>query len=80
MSFRPVYPRASLMAVIAASVPEDVMRIRSIDGRAEEIISAMAVSSSVGAPKLVPCFKATRTAAVTSGWAWPRIIGPHEST
>ena len=33
-----------------------------------------------GAPKVVPCLAASTTAASTSGWAWPRISGPQDST
>ncbi len=44
------------------------------------ISSASATSPSPGVPKEVPRATASWTAATTSGWEWPRIIGPHEHT
>ena len=41
---------------------------------------ASVTSAAVGAPKLVPLAIAWASAASTSGWAWPRISGPHEQT
>ncbi len=78
MRSRPVKPRASRMALMAASVPEETMRTISTDGIAFVINSARCVSRSVGAPKLAPWRMASVTAATTRGWAWPRISGPHE--
>jgi hypothetical protein len=48
---RPVKPRASLSAVIVASVPEETSRTISIDGSSRHSVSAISISSSVGAPK-----------------------------
>ena len=50
MTSRPVAPRASLIALIAASVPEDTRRTISMDGSAREMISAISTSARVGAP------------------------------
>ena len=33
-----------------------------------------------GAPKVRPSTAAACTAEITSGWAWPRISGPHDPT
>ena len=73
-------PRATRMADIVASVPELTILTISIDGTIATICSAMAVSTSVGAPKLVPCSLAVVIAATTTGCAWPRISGPQEQT
>ena len=75
---RPVTPRATRTADIAASVPDETNRTFSIDGTAATTASAISISRTVGAPKLEPSSSASATAARTSGWAWPRIIGPHE--
>ena len=72
--------RASRIALIDASVPEEVMRSISTDGIRDTTSSARRTSPSVGAPKLVPFRAASVTAATTPGWAWPRISGPHEHT
>ena len=55
------------MALIAASVPEFTMRIFSIDGIKSQILLAICVSISVGAPKLSPHFAASLTALTISG-------------
>jgi hypothetical protein len=47
---RPVKPRATLMAVIVASVPELTRRTRSTDGTRSRMASASSVSRMVGAP------------------------------
>ncbi len=65
---------------MVASVPELTMRTMSMLGTSSQTLSAMVVSSSVGAPKDRPLSSRSRTAASTSGWAWPRIIGPQEPT
>jgi hypothetical protein len=77
---RPVKPRATRSALMVASVPDDTHRIICSDGTAAFTVSAKSTSSSVGAPKLVPCAAASCTAASTSSWAWPTIMGPHEPT
>ena len=76
---RPVKPRASRIADMVASVPEETKRTRSTGVRAT-ISSASSTSGSVGAPYDVPRATASPTAASTSGCAWPRIIGPQEPT
>ena len=72
--------RASRIALIAASVPELVIRIISAEGTRATTSSASSTSASVAAPKLVPPTAAVSTAASTAGWAWPRISGPQEPT
>ena len=80
MASRPVNPRASRMALSAASVPELTMRTLSIEGTRAQTRSAISVSSTVGAPKLRPRPAASRTASTTRGWAWPTTAGPHVPT
>ena len=62
---------------MVASVPEETRRTRSTGVRAT-ISSASSTSGVVGAPYDVPRATASATAARTSGWAWPSIIGPQE--
>jgi hypothetical protein len=68
------------MAVIVASVPEEVMRSISIASIRRVTSRASSTSPAVGAPKLVPLAVASVTAATIRGWAWPWINGPHEQT
>ena len=77
---RPVYPRASLMALMVASVPEFTRRIRSTGATRPMISAARSVSEGVGAPKDRPLAATRWTASTTAGWACPRIIGPQEHT
>jgi hypothetical protein len=77
---RPVKPRASRIALIVASVPEQVMRSNSMFGMVSQIICASSTSSAQGAPKLSPFCTTSVTAAMISGCAWPQIIGPQEPT
>ncbi len=63
-----------------ASVPEETKRTSSTEGSASLMAWASSISSTVGAPKLVPRAAVSRTMASTPGSAWPRIIGPHEPT
>ena len=72
-------PRASRIADIVASVPDETSRTRSTGVRAT-ISSASSTSGSVGVPYDVPRATAAETAASTSGCAWPSSIGPHEPT
>ena len=65
---------------MVASVPELTIRTSSMLGTSSQTRSAIALSISVGAPKLRPRWMAAATASITSGWAWPRIIGPQEPT
>jgi hypothetical protein len=60
----PVAPRASRIADIAASVPEDTSRTWSIDGTIVTIRSASSTSTSVATPNEVPR-EAVSTAAST---------------
>ena len=78
MRLRPVNARATRIALITASVPDDTKRSFSMEGTACTINAASSASAAVDAPKLVPFPAATRTASTTAGAAWPRIIGPHE--
>ena len=77
---RPVKPRASRTALMVASVPELTMRTRSTGATRPMISAASSVSDGVGAPKDSPSAATRCTASTTAGWAWPRIIGPHEHT
>ena len=70
-------PRASRMADMVASVPEETRRTFSTGVRST-IASASSTSLRVGVPYDVPRDTASATAACTSGWAWPSSIGPHE--
>ena len=65
---------------MVASVPEEVIRSISTVGMRSVISSASRSSASVGAPNVVPFSAASIIAAMTAGWAWPRINGPHEDT
>ncbi len=78
MRLRPVAPRASRIALIAASVPELTSRTISTEGRWLAMASASSISRSVGAPKEKPSCTARCTASSTRVWPWPRIIGPQE--
>ena len=80
MRSRPLAARASRIALIDASVPDDVMRTISADGTRAATSAASSTSASVGAPKLVPAAAAACTAATTSGCAWPATSGPHDIT
>jgi hypothetical protein len=73
-------PRASRIALIAASVPEETSRTFSTEGTASTISAANSTSASVGAPKLVPLRAASRTASTVSGSAWPKTSAPHDIT
>ena len=75
---RPVKPRAARSALITASVPELTMRTISTEGTMVQICSAISTSRSVAAPKLSPSRMAFATLSSTSGWPWPRIMGPQE--
>ena len=50
MASRPVTPRASRIALIDASVPEETSRTISMLGTARPISSAISTSPAVGAP------------------------------
>jgi hypothetical protein len=73
---RRVNPRASRMALIAASVPEETSRTISTDGTASTISAANSTSASVGAPNVVPRRAASEIAASVSSSAWPKTSGP----
>ena len=70
--------RARRIALIEASVPDEVIRTISADGTRSTTRAASSTSASVGAPKLVPAAAAALTADTTSGWAWPAISGPQD--
>ena len=72
--------RARRIALIVASVPDEVMRTISTDGTRRAISSARSTSPCVGAPNVVPRSAAATTAAMTAGWAWPWMSGPQEHT
>ena len=71
--------RARRSAVIVASVPELTSRTFCTGARPMSS-AASSTSPGVTAPNDVPRAAASRTAAITSGCAWPRIIGPQEPT
>jgi hypothetical protein len=73
-----VAARARRIALIAASVPEEVIRSIGTAGIRAATSSARSTSSSVGAPYVVPRAAARAIAARICGWAWPWISGPHE--
>ncbi|CAM5304096.1 hypothetical protein SALBM311S_11518 [Streptomyces alboniger] len=73
-------PRASRMADMVASVPLDTSRTCSRGSTRSTIASPRATSPSPGVPKDVPRETASWTAAMTSGCACPRIMGPQEQT
>ena len=77
---RPVYARASRIALIVASVPEDTKRTSSIERTAAHTSRASSTSSSVGAPNDVPARAVRSIASTTAGCAWPAISGPHDMT
>ena len=62
------------------TVPEETRRTMSIDGSSRHSVSAIVISSSVGAPNDRPSRAVSCTARTVSGCAWPRIAGPHEPT
>jgi UDP-N-acetylmuramate dehydrogenase len=66
---RPVTARASRIALIVASVPEEVIRSISTDGKANATCAARVTSFSIGAPNVVPRLAASATASTTAGWA-----------
>ena len=61
--------RARRIVLIAASVPEEVMRSISTPGMRDATSSASSTSPAVGAPKVVPLAAASTTAATIAGWA-----------
>jgi hypothetical protein len=68
------------MALMAASVPEFTMRTMSMEGTISAMVRAISISSSVGAPKLVPRGSCASRAFTTDGCPCPRIMGPQEQT
>ena len=77
---RSVAARASRIALIEASVPDEVMRSICTPGMRRPTSSARSTSPTVGAPYVVPRCAASQTAATISGCAWPWMSGPHEQT
>ena len=69
-------PRATRMALMAASVPDDTSLTCWQPATRAQMASASSTSPSVGAPKVVPRPAARSTAPTTAGWAWPRIEAP----
>ena len=66
--------------LIAASVPEDTIRIISTEPNRRTTSAASSTSPSVAAPKEVPRAAAALTASTTAGFACPQISGPQEQT
>ena len=73
-------PRATRMAAVVASVPEEQKRIFSIQGIRSRTSSAMTISFGLGAPKEEPSRSASRTSRITAGTQWPAMSGPQERT
>ena len=73
-------PRASRIADIAASVPEDTRRTDSTLGTASTMRVASSTSPSVGIPNEVPRDAASAAAATIAGWAWPNSSAPQDCT
>ncbi len=64
------------MALIVASVPLFTILTFSTEGTNSVIIFAILISSSVGAPKLVPISKAFKSASLIKGGLCPNKCGP----
>jgi hypothetical protein len=75
-----VNPRASRMADIVASVPEDTRRTISTEGTIRATASARRTSASVGTPNEVPRPAARTAASTISGRAWPKSSAPQDWT
>ena len=73
-------PRATRMAAVVASVPEEQKRIFSIQGARSRTSSASWISLGEGAPKEEPSRSASCTSRITSGAQWPAMSGPQERT
>ena len=65
---------------MSASLPVDTKRTWSAQATAAQISSASSMPRALLAKNVKPRSIWSRTAASTSGWPWPRIIGPHEPT
>ena len=68
------------MALMAASVPELVMRTFLMLGKQAVTNWARRTSRAVGMPKVMPFAQVLHTASSTAGYAWPRISGPQDMT
>jgi hypothetical protein len=75
-----VKPRATRIAAVVASVPEETKRIFSSHGMRARTSSPIAISRGDGAPNDAPSRSASCTACATAVWQWPRMSGPHEPT
>ncbi len=73
-------PRASRIADIVASVPEETSRTMSTPGSASTILAASSTSASVGAPNDVPRAAASEAARTISSRACPNSNAPHDCT
>ncbi len=73
-------PRASRIALIVASVPDETRRTMSMPGTAATIRSASSTSPAVGAPNDVPRAAAAVAAWTISGRACPKSNAPHDWT
>lgn len=71
-------PRASRIADIVASVPEEVMRTFFTDGTQSQIVRAISTSNMLGMPKEIPLFATSWIVLVMAMGACPRMFGPHE--
>ena len=77
----PVAARASRIALIDASVPDEVIRSMSTDGiRARDRLGELDLARRGRAEASSRSAAASVTASRTAGCAWPWISGPHEQT
>ena len=68
-----MYPRAALMAIMTASLPLLVKRIRSNADERPASASASSTSDSVGSEAAIRRPAWAWIAATISGWQWPWI-------
>ena len=68
--------RAARMAKKVASEPLLAKRTLSAQAMASQMASARLMACSLLAKKVEPRSICSRTAATTSGWAWPSSMGP----
>ncbi len=68
---RPVKPRAALIAIMTASLPEFVKRTWSTLATRSTMSAARSISSAVGSGKDAPRASRRVAASVTAGCAWP---------
>jgi hypothetical protein len=70
---RPFQARAALIAIITASLPELVKRMRSAPGRRSQSSAASSTSSGVGSGNEEPRARRRVAASTIAACAWPWI-------